>query len=227
MAHIMHLSGQTDLGTLDGYTYFQAIAMNEKGQIIGSMTTPEGILRGFFWSKGTMTDLGSLGGTSLNVEALNNSGKVVGYSKDDKGYEQAFVWYKGNLEALETIGTGESYAHDINNSGKIVGAVQPSSNLFKPASWSGVRNKLTEIQGFEEGKQAIVFNISDSGTMVGLTRTKANRRQAVYIQTANNITDIGLLGYFTTVVKVNSLGDVVANGRSKTGGFGNGFYLKK
>jgi len=69
----------TDLGTLDGYTGSQATAINDAGQITGDVYTSSGSYTAFLYSSGTMTSLGSLGGSSIGY-SINKYGQVAGVS---------------------------------------------------------------------------------------------------------------------------------------------------
>ncbi len=73
----------TDLGTLGG-TFGQASGISNKGSIVGFATLP-GDMEGhaFFWSKGVMSDLGTLfGGPNSSAGAPpDDSDEVVGFSE--------------------------------------------------------------------------------------------------------------------------------------------------
>lgn len=47
---------------------------------------------GFVWERGTMTDLGTLGGTTSYALGVNNRGEVVGYAFDASGAIHAVLW---------------------------------------------------------------------------------------------------------------------------------------
>ena len=134
----------TDLGTLGGTALFipeiefvtygpfgsSAVAINDKGQVIGFSLTPAGEHHAFLWQKGVMTDLGILGGPFSNHPkidpiAINNKGQVIGYSTEDHGIGQrrAFLWQKGVMTELKPLpGASSAYIGAINNKGQIVGA---------------------------------------------------------------------------------------------------------
>src|SRR6266436_6352799 len=71
-----------DLGTLSG-VYSQAMGINNAGQVVGLDASNDGTgNRAFLYSGGTMTKLGTLGGSNRNTFAssVNDAGQVVGYS---------------------------------------------------------------------------------------------------------------------------------------------------
>ena len=81
----------TDLGTLGG-DYSVAYAINSKGQVAGYSYTLGNSTHAFIWDKGAMTDLGTLGGSSIAVD-LNSFGQAVGYSYTaDGSTAHAFLW---------------------------------------------------------------------------------------------------------------------------------------
>jgi probable HAF family extracellular repeat protein len=75
------------------------VALNERGQVIGSHQVAQGG-HAFLWSNGTMTDLGTLGGKYSHPTAISDRGQVVGYSTDRRGLQHGFVWQKGVMTRL-------------------------------------------------------------------------------------------------------------------------------
>jgi probable HAF family extracellular repeat protein len=106
-----------DLGTLGGPDAM-AVSINESGQIIGNSYTNSDLspacsfpgfdsltTGAFLWKNGTMTNLGSLGGTCTNATAINNRGQVAGYSylTGDATFHP-FIWDRGVFRDLGTTG---------------------------------------------------------------------------------------------------------------------------
>ena len=72
--------------------------VNEAGEVAGTSTLPgDENWHAFFWSKGRMTDLGTLGGSKSDAVAINNKGQVVGRAvvTDTPFVRHAFIWEKG------------------------------------------------------------------------------------------------------------------------------------
>jgi probable HAF family extracellular repeat protein len=132
------------LGSLGG-TQSTAQGLNNKGSTAGqSFVTDSTVpVHAFFWQKGVMTDIGTLGGRDslVNVanHTLNEKDMVVGYSEtsipDPNGEDFCnglgtgliclpFVWENGVLTALPTLGGNNGQALGINNRGQIVGQAE-------------------------------------------------------------------------------------------------------
>lgn len=134
-----------DLGALgvmpDGYSFSNAIAVNDRGQVVGSSDyIQNGEWFGthtVMWTDGKLRDLGSLGTDATGVgysvpTAINASGQVIGSSEtvDAKGHytgSHAFLWSRGAMADLGVLaadgdGVGSSFPNAINASGDIVGA---------------------------------------------------------------------------------------------------------
>src|SRR2546426_137688 len=68
-----------ELGTVGGRGSL-GLAINNRGQIIGSAGTRAGEDHAFLWEGGKMTDLGTLGGEWSVAYAINNRDQIVGTS---------------------------------------------------------------------------------------------------------------------------------------------------
>ena len=118
------------LPTLPGDSVAAAVAINDKGDVVGASGVCS--FPPFFafavhpvlWRHGTVTSLGGLGGTMSNAAfAINNRGQVVGQSNlPGDTFTHAFFWQRGVMTDIGTLpGDANSMATDINNNGQVVG----------------------------------------------------------------------------------------------------------
>jgi probable HAF family extracellular repeat protein len=139
-----------DLGNLGGTPVNVALAINNRGQVVGGSSlaadsTTSYLNDAFLWTKETgMQDLGTLPGDVASQGLwINDSGVVVGPSFDAAGNLRAFIW-NGTMTDLNTLVPADSplyllFAGSINSSGEIAGFGVTSSGdvhgfLLTPSS---------------------------------------------------------------------------------------------
>jgi probable HAF family extracellular repeat protein len=146
-----------DLGTLGGPDAIPGL-INESGQIAGvSYTSQEpdpgtGIppIHPFLWERGTMMDLGTLGGAIGFASGLNNRGEVVGtMNLTGDSTAHPFLWERGTLTDLGTLGGSFGQASWINEAGEIVGnALTENDAAFLAFLWkNGSMKNLGTLEG--------------------------------------------------------------------------------
>jgi probable HAF family extracellular repeat protein len=148
--------GIHELPTYRGDPVGAALAVNDRGEAVGWSGTcapgygaHETFVHALLWRDGTMTDLGSLGGTT-NVVAvdINNRGQVTGYSNlaNDLTHH-AFLWHAGVMTDLGTLaGDFSSDPSDINELGQVVGASMDASGNVRAYLWQhGTMTDLNEL----------------------------------------------------------------------------------
>jgi probable HAF family extracellular repeat protein len=135
----------TDLGTLGRtYTDSSAVAINGRGQIVGTSATGDGGIGKrhlVLWWNGKITDLGTLGGGFDEAVAINEHGQVIGNSVPAGGaVVHAFVWQNGKITDLGTLGGQESDASAINERDQIVGVSNTRSGTRHAVLWTPRRS---------------------------------------------------------------------------------------
>jgi probable HAF family extracellular repeat protein len=112
-----------NFGGAQGGTNF----LNNRGDAVGFGTTAGDVVsHAFFWQKGSITDLstiGTLGGVLNTATNVNDLGHVVGFnSTADNSAEHTVLWRDGKFTDLSTLsGDDCSQPVRINNSDQIVG----------------------------------------------------------------------------------------------------------
>ena len=165
--------------------------INNSGQVVGSLQTPNGIWP-FLNNNGTRSMLDSSTGTATSI---NNSGRSVGtistwvnngvYRGD---YDRATILPGMNLG---TLGGNYSYASAINDVGQVAGYSTTTPGEVHATLWSG---GATNDLGTLGGTTSIANDINNSGRVVGFSSLAGDSISHAFFY--NNVTmqDIGTLG---------------------------------
>src|SRR6266568_4114010 len=198
----------TDLGGLSGSPSANVSGINNLGQVVGTSAN-----HAFLWENGTMTDLGTLGGSLSVANAINDRGQVVGESTTASGEKHAFLWDHGVMKDLGTPGETSS-AQCINGHGDIVGAISGKNLCGGAVLWKNDRRQsLGDLGPSGSGSTAIAIN--DNGEVVGWAEI-ADQSTLAFLFDNSVMHDLGMLpggviepGSGSQAASVNESGQVV------------------
>lgn len=189
---------------------FSAVAMNNKGQIVGK--TYESML---LWDNGNTIEICSNGNCS--AYGMNNNGQVVGtIGVFSIPYElHACVWTGGNSTDLGTFGGTNSGAVDINDSGLIVGySYYPTTNQqnIHACMWTSAGAKDLGTLG---GNESMAYAINNNGAIAGYSYAKTYGTHAV-MWCDDKIIDLDKYGY-SKASDINDSGLIVGESKASDG----------
>ena len=144
----------TDLGTLGGNESF-ATGVNSQGQLVGGAanSVPDSFsgwgtqIRAFLFQKGTMQDLGTLGGPDALAVVINEHGQVAGISFTNTNPSSncpfpltthPFLVDAHGMHDLGTLGGSCAFPNAMNNVGQVAGDSNVTGDgALHPFLWDG------------------------------------------------------------------------------------------
>ena len=231
-----------DLGTLDGGHESAANAVNSAEQVVGISTNniPDSNsmlalgyqVRAFFWEKGVMRDLGTLGtGTDAQAVLINERGQVVGWSYTNSepsdicsavyGFPVStgsFVWEK-TKGMVDIGGSGGSctVATDLNDRGEVVGQSWSDGDVVGHAFRWDAKTGLKDL-GTLGGDFSSAHAINNNGIVVGGSYLAGNLETEAALWSRETVTDLGAVDSdrCSYALGINGTGQVVGISASST-----------
>jgi probable HAF family extracellular repeat protein len=144
----------------------------------------------------TVTDLGTLGGSTSTATGINASGQITGFSSITTSggtINHVFLYSDGKMTDLGTLGGSTSAGAGINASGQVAGNAYNASGVDL-GFFTNSSEQLTSVgvlggkPGFSEAQA-----INDLGEVVGVS-SKASGAADPFLYSHGTLTDLGNLG---------------------------------
>lgn len=206
----------SDLGTLDGDRIddIGVYDINNSGQVVGYADAPGALefSRAFLAQKGSMKDLGTLGGYDSAARGINNSGQIVGESLNSSRLRRAFLWENGGMKELSTLGGPWSAATNINDAGTVVGFSTPPGTTERQHAVLWKDGKIQDLGTLNNSSYSFPADINESEQVVGYSDGRA------FLWEKGVTRDLGTLGGDSSSAEsINNLGQVVGYSDVKDG----------
>ncbi|HEU5156047.1 MAG TPA: hypothetical protein VFU43_03560 [Streptosporangiaceae bacterium] len=201
-AYLWDAGTLTDLGTLGGL-FSSAVAINDRGEVVGMSDTADGQEAAFLWSKGHMRRL------PLNaVTDINNRGQVTGSRPHGEGYHAA-VWYRGRVTDLGAGPFDRGGATGINERGWVIGLFFSPEYHERGMLW---RNGTVTDVGTLGGTFTHLQTINNRGQILGISQIPDGNTHPVLWQ-HGVLTDLSTAGVSaeSDVRDLNNRGDIAGS----------------
>ncbi len=211
----------TDLGTLSGGHFSEALGVNDSGLIVGDSTDADGVDHAMFTTVGgTMTDLTLNGGlvgidssSTSSAAGVNNSGMIVGTARSASGASTAFYYDTGGalhptMVTLGTLGGVSATATGINNHNVVVGYGYDSKNDVTHAFYEDLdaaTPTMTLVPMPTDVTDSRAFGINDSGDIVGYADSSDGSRHVFLYSPATGTTTLLALPSSDTAMVANGI----------------------
>jgi len=182
----------TDLGTLSSHGFSWAHGINATGEVTGASSGGGGS-EVFLDSNGTLTGLGTLGGSSGVGNGINTSGQVAGYSQNSSQAYRAFVSNGSTLLDLGDLGGGSAVAYALNDSGQVVGSAVTANGENHPFIYSNGQMTDLGTLGSTSQEWNSAQGINNNGAVTG-TSYDAKGNFRAFFWSNGTIKEMGALG---------------------------------
>ncbi|MBR8832720.1 MAG: DUF3466 family protein [Stigonema ocellatum SAG 48.90 = DSM 106950] len=181
--------------------------------------------------KYSVTDIGTLGGSSSRAYGINDSGQVVGVSSlRDTDPPKAFAWDSTNgIQALPSATPNFStQAYGINNNGLVVGYEFSDAGDPQAILWNINNRKINgQLLGFLDDTESdllksVAYAINDNGLVVGASASLPDKKLHAVLWNTTNVSQKNAQAILNTdkfgsvAYGINNNGQVVV---SSGGGF--------
>ena len=195
-----------------------AVAINDKGVVLGNWTDASGLQRGFLYCHGRQRDIGGIGSGLTNYTDINNAGYATAFATvtpfgNPRGFLRAPNGTLRDIGSLPADPQG-TQAYALNNRNQITG----QSGLFIPPNpplrafiWTkGVMRDLGDFGGAPNSGDAI----NDRGQVAGTAELPFDIHQkAAFLYTHGRLIKLDdrpdNVPQFTTSTGINNRGHVV------------------
>lgn len=197
----------TDLGA-----GVKPVAINNNGVVVGQASNGQA----FRWDQGSMTVLGTLGGSQSFAHDINDNGTIVGWSFDSTESRKSFKW-NGAFTNLDGATTLQGAALAINNNDSIVGW-RTNGTIFRSTLWTD-----SDLNGFSMfgGGSHKALGINDEGDIVGMTVNSAGEGEGGFYWNSTDSTGSythGLDQFYLPIAGINNAG-ITAGINTNTAGY--------
>jgi probable HAF family extracellular repeat protein len=201
-----------DLGTLDGWSYAQAI--NDRGEVAGWYYASDNRHASFWDATHAMTDLGTFMGNHSQGFDLNKAGHVVGWGYSGQYYfdfnnAHALLWAHGVITDLGHLGGNYGCAYGINDAEQVVGYSYTSSGNSHAFLWEdGTMIDLGTLDGYSTSKAYGINNVGQIVGVLGVSNEFFFPCRA-FLWEDGQMVDLGISSYYSSAKSINIAGQVV------------------
>jgi probable HAF family extracellular repeat protein len=188
----------TDYGFIENGQISQFFGNNNSGQSIGHsyfneivpVNNANGEFRAVIGENGSLTDLGTLGGTKSWGMAINDNGIATGASFTVNNQER-HIYYgdSAGLTDVGTLGGSWGYGRAINNNGEIVGNSQTSTGQSHAFYYDGImlydlNDLIADLTGWDSLSNAT--GISNTGYITGTGKLTSGETRSFILKIASS-----------------------------------------